>query len=95
MGPKASLADPACRKWCKGSTKSFDLLSMGSIPFFLGIEGILTPVNHSIKVVLGLSGTIPNYSCGGSPASAMGRAVCHSTKASVMGRKFFHTRCIS
>lgn len=32
---------------------------MGSIPFFLGTGGILTPVSHSIKVVLGYSGTVP------------------------------------
>lgn len=67
MGPKASLADPAHRKWCKGSTKSFDLLSMGSIPFFLGTEGILTPVSHSIKVVLGCSGTVPQLQLRGEP----------------------------
>lgn len=58
MGPKALLADHARRKWCKGSTKSFDLLSLGSIPFFLETEGILTPVVHSIKVVLECSGTV-------------------------------------
>lgn len=34
MGPKAYLAD-FTRKWCSGSTKSFDLLRMGSSPLFL------------------------------------------------------------
>lgn len=35
------------------------------------------------------------YSCGGNPVSAIGKAACHRISASVIGRKFFHTRCIS
>lgn len=55
---KLNLAD-FTRKWCNGSTWSFDLLSMGSSPFFLGAGGILAPMSHSIKVILRHSGTAP------------------------------------
>ena len=52
MGPKALLAD-LTRNWCSGSTESFDLSREGSSPFFLlGVGGALTPIVHSIKVVL-------------------------------------------
>lgn len=34
MGLKAYLAD-FTRKWCSGSTESFDLSGLGSSPFFL------------------------------------------------------------
>lgn len=36
-----------------------------------------------------------SYVCGGRPASAIGRAICHSTRTNVIGRKFFQIRCIS
>lgn len=38
MDPRAFLAD-FTRKWCRGSTKSFDLLRRGSNPLFLGELG--------------------------------------------------------
>lgn len=47
-----NLAD-LTRKWCSGSTESFDLSRQGSNPFFLiGDGGTLTLIVHSIKVAL-------------------------------------------
>ena len=48
---KLILAD-FTKRWCSGSTKSFDLLGGGSSPFLLGAGGALTLIIHSIKVVL-------------------------------------------
>lgn len=42
MGPIASLAY-FTRKWCRGSTKSFDLFRLGSNPFFLRGRGDFNP----------------------------------------------------
>lgn len=48
---------------------------------------------YSIKVTL-LS-DIFLYVWGGTPAVMMGIATCHMQRASVNGRKFFHSRCIN
>ena len=36
-----------------------------------------------------------SYVCGGMPDVRMGRDTCHMHRASVRGRKFFHSKCIS
>lgn len=48
---KLVLAD-FTRRWCIGSTKSFDLFGRGSSPLLLRAGGISTLIFHSIKVVL-------------------------------------------
>ena len=90
----AYLAD-FTRKWCSGSTKSFDLFRLGSNPFFLrSWEGF--NLHDSLYQSDPLfQAQLLDYNCGGSPANAMGRAKCQMTKASVSGRKFFQIRCIS
>lgn len=55
---KLNLAD-FTRKWCRGSTKSFDLFRLGSSPFFLRSRGDSNP--HSSLYQSGplASGTAP------------------------------------
>lgn len=49
---------------------------------------------HSIKVALGVRAHFLGY-WGGRPDSIVGKAACHINMAKVIGRKFFHSRCIS
>lgn len=91
---KLKLAD-FTRKWCSGSTESFDLSRQGSNPFFLRSWGDFNP--HSSLYQSGplVQAQLPSYSWGGRPANAIGRAKCQMTRARVRGRKFFQIRCIS
>lgn len=72
---------------------SFDLSGIGSIPVFLGDEGTLTSIIHPIKMILWFRHV--SYGIGGSPDKVIGIEMCHRHSARVIGRKFFHSRCIS
>lgn len=68
---------------------------MGSSPFFLRSWedfNLHYSLYQSGPWVFGHSS---GYNWGGRPVSAMGRAMCHRIRASVRGKKFFHTKCIS
>lgn len=93
MGPKACLAD-FTRKWCSGSTKSFDLFRQGSSPFFLRRRGDFNPHN-SLYQSDPLFRALLLVVAGGSPADAIGRARCQIIRARVIGRKFFQIKCMS
>lgn len=69
---------------------------MGSSPFFLRNWGDFNPhvsFYQNGPWVFGHNSWC--YSCGGSPANAIGRAMCHNTRARVRGKKFFQTKCMS
>ena len=58
------LAD-LTRKWCSGSTKSFDLFRLGSSPFFLGSWGDFNPHNSLYQSGPLLQAQLPELQLGG------------------------------
>lgn len=72
---------------------SFDLSGVGSSPIFLRRRGDFNlyyspyqgdPLFRHVS-----------YGIGGSPEKVIGMEICHRHSARVIGRKFFHRRCIS
>lgn len=88
MGPKAYLAD-FTRKWCSGSTKSFDLLGLGSSPFFLRSWGDSNPHDTLYQSGPLIQARLRGLGLWGEPCKAEGEREMSNYKGEGEGQKVF------